>query len=165
MLLEPGGSYTNEWTTVYAAHFLLEARKAGYAVPDALLKPALNAVAAIARGRKTMDYYSWHEGKTTVRRIADKSVVYALYVLAVAGAPDRSVMDFYRGDRSLLTPDSRTMVAAAYALIGDRRAYSEMLPPSFTLEEPVRTSGEDFDSPVRANALILNPNPHEAGRS
>ncbi len=152
----PGGSYTNEWTTVYAAHFLLEARKAGYAVPDALLKPALNAVAVIARGRKTMDYYSWHEGKTTVRRIADKSTVYALYVLAAAGTPDRSVMDFYRGDRSLLTPDSRTMVAAAYALSGDRRAYTEILPGSFAPEEPVRTTGEDFDSPVRANALILN---------
>ncbi len=103
-----------------------------------------------------MDYYSWHEGKTTVRRIADKSTIYALYVLAVAGTPDRSVMDFYRGDRTLLTPDSRTMVAAAYALSGDRRAYTDMLPGSFTLEEPVRTTGEDFDSPIRANALMLN---------
>ena len=152
----PGGSSTNPWTTVYAAHFLLESRRAGYNVPEAMLRPALGAAGVIARSRKTFDYYSWQEGKTVVRRIADKSTIYALYLLAAAGMPDRAVMDFYRGDRTLLAADSRTMLAASYALSGDRRAFTEILPGAFGTEEPVRSTGEDFDSPVRANAIILN---------
>ena len=111
-----GGGPAYPWATVYATHFLTEARKAGYAVPDGLMKPALNAVAAIARERKTVDYAFYTEGKTTVRRIADKSTIYALYVLAIAGVPDRSIMDFYRGDKALLTGDTRIMLAASYAL-------------------------------------------------
>ncbi|MGA9117744.1 MAG: alpha-2-macroglobulin [Bacteroidota bacterium] len=152
----PGGSYSNPWATVYATHFLVEARKAGYAVPDAVMKPALSAVASIARSRKTEDYYSWSQGKTVVRRIADKSAVYALYVLASSAVPERALMDFYRGDKALLTLDTRSMLAAAYALAGDRRAYLELMPGKFVTEDAARTTGGDFDSPVRANAIILN---------
>ena len=152
----PGGTYTNSWGTVYATHFLVEARKAGYAVPDGALKSALNAIASTARSRQTMDYYTWDQGKTVVRRIADKSSVYALYVLALAGSPDRSLMDFYRGDQSLLTLDTRAMLAAAYALSGDRRGYSELMPDKFLLEQASRTTGGNFDSPIRSNAIILS---------
>jgi uncharacterized protein YfaS (alpha-2-macroglobulin family) len=151
-----GGGPAYPWATVYATHFLTEARKAGYAVPDGLMKPALNAVAAIARERKTVDYAFYTEGKTTVRRIADKSTIYALYVLAIAGVPDRSIMDFYRGDKALLTGDTRIMLAASYALSGDRRTYAELMPAQFAVEDPERTSGGCFDSPLRANAMILN---------
>ncbi len=152
----PGGSYGNPWATVYATHFLVEARKAGYAVPDGVLKSALGAIVAQARSRKTMDYYYWEQGKTVVRRIADKSAVYALYVLAAASAPDRALMDFYRGDQALLTLDTRAMLAAAYALSGDRRTYGELMPDKFTVEQAARTTGDDFDSPIRANAIVLN---------
>ncbi len=155
-LMWPGGTTSNPWSTVYATHFLLEARKAGYTVGDALVKPALSAVAAIGRGKKTMDYGVWRDGKVTVRRIADKSVIYALYVLSLAGAPDKNVMDFYRGDRSLLSTDSRVMLAAGYALSGDRRAFTELIPADFVVEDAARTAGADLDSPIRSNALILN---------
>ena len=152
----PGGSFSNAWTTVYATHFLVEARKAGYTVPDGMYRQALGAVQAVARGRKTADYAFWQEGRTVVRRIAEKATVYALYVLTLAGSPDRAVMDFYRGDRNLLTGDTRAMLAAACALAGDRRGFTELMPAAFAAEEPVRKTGDDFDSPVRANAIILN---------
>ncbi|HTX99292.1 MAG TPA: MG2 domain-containing protein, partial [Bacteroidota bacterium] len=152
----PGGTYTNPWGTIYATHFLVEARKAGYAVPDGVLKSALGAIASLARSRKTMDYYYWDQGKVVVRRIADKSSLYALYVLASASAADRALMDFYRGDQGLLTLDSRSMLAAAYALSGDRRTYGELMPDKFALEQSARTTGGVFDSPIRANAIILN---------
>jgi uncharacterized protein YfaS (alpha-2-macroglobulin family) len=152
----PGGSYSNPWATVYATHFLVEARKAGYSVPEPMLKRALDAIAGIARSRKTEDYYVWSQGKVAVRRIADKSALYALYVLASASAPERALMDFYRGDRGLLTLDTRALLATAYALVGDRRAYGELMPDKFSTEDAARTTGGDFDSPVRANAIILN---------
>jgi uncharacterized protein YfaS (alpha-2-macroglobulin family) len=152
----PGGGSSNNWSTVYATHFLYEARKAGYAVSDALLKPALDAVGRIARSRKTQDYYVYERQKVAVHRIADKSVIYALYVLAAAGVPDKAIMDFFRSEQYLLTTDTQYLLAGAFALSGDRQTYGELLPPQFQTEEAARTSGGSFDSPIRANAIILN---------
>ncbi len=152
----PGETTTNRWATVYATHFLLEARKAGFAVSDGVLKSALGAVAGIARSKLTEDYYAYGNNQTTVHRIADKSTVYALYVLALGGAPEKAVMDFYRGEKGLLVTDTKYLLAGAYALAGDRSAYGEILPSQFAVEEAVRESGWNFDSPIRANALMLN---------
>ena len=152
----PGGTDGNTWTTVYATHFLLEARKAGYSVPDATLKAAVNAMGQIARSRLTVDYYYYQGQKTVLVRIADKAAIYALYVQALAGSPDKALMNFYRNERSLLTSDTRYLLAGAFALSGDKRAFTELLPPEFKPELAVRTTGYCFDSPIRANALILN---------
>lgn len=152
----PGGTDENDWTTVYATHFLLEAKKGGYAVMDATLSSALGAVAKIARDRKTEDRYFWEGNKTMVRRIAAKSSLYALYVLALAGRPEQSVMSFYRNERSLLTTDTRYLLAGAYALAGDRRTYSDILPGQFAVDQATRESGGDLDSPVRSAGVMLN---------
>ena len=152
----PGGTSSNRWSTVYATHFLLEARKAGFAVSEATLKSALGAVAGIARSKLTEDYYSRGNNQITVTRIADKSTIYALYVLAIGGAPEKPVMDFYRGEKGLLTTDTKYLLAGAYALAGDRAVYGEILPSQFSIEDAVRESGWNFDSPIRANALMLN---------
>jgi uncharacterized protein YfaS (alpha-2-macroglobulin family) len=152
----PGGDYANDWSTVYATHFLVEAKKAGYAVQENVLTPALRAVASIARTKGTIDYRTVVGNRTTVTRIADKTVIYALYVLASAGQADLAVMNFYRREPSLLTTDTRSLLAGAFGLSGDRRAYTEIAPPQFQIEPASRTSGGCFDSEVRANALILN---------
>ena len=152
----PGEGTSNRWTTVYATHFLLEAKKAGFAVPEATLKAALVAVGGIARSKLTEEYYHYGNNKVIVTRIADKGTMYALYVLAVGGAPEKSVMDFYRSEKGLLTGDTRYLLAGAFAFSGERTAYNEILPPQFVTEEPERTSGGNFDSPIRANALMLN---------
>jgi uncharacterized protein YfaS (alpha-2-macroglobulin family) len=152
----PGWHEVNNWTTVYATHFLLEAKKAGYSVPEVTLKSAVNAVGQIARSKLTTDYYYYQGQKTVIRRIADKSALYALYTIALAGSPDKAIMNFYRNEKSLLTTDTQFLLAGAFALSGDRRTFTELLPPEFKTEEAVRTSGYCFDSPIRANALILN---------
>ena len=152
----PGETVSNRWATVYATHFLLEAKKAGFAVSEQVLKSALGAVAGIARSKLTQDYYYYAENRTAISRIADKSTVYALYVLALGGAPEKAVMDFYRGEKKLLVTDTKYLLAGAYALSGDRSAYNEILPPQFAVEEAARESGWNFDSPIRANALMLN---------
>ncbi len=153
----PNGGAANDWASVYATHFLLEAKKAGYAVPENTLKSALNAVAQVARTRKTVDQYWYAIGqKTTIKRIADKGMIYALYVVALGGAPDKNVMNYFRTERSLLTNDTQYLLAGAFALSGDRKSFLELLPPEFITEDIKRQSGECFDSPIRANALILN---------
>jgi uncharacterized protein YfaS (alpha-2-macroglobulin family) len=153
----PGGTEAYPWTTVYATHFLLEAKKAGYAVSDGLLAPAMNAIAVHAREKLMYDYHAYGpDGKVTVRRMADKSCIYALYVLAFGGKAEKAVMNFYRSDRSILANDSRYLLGAAFALAGDRAASIEVLPQQFVTEESRRETGHTFDSPVRSNALILS---------
>ena len=152
----PGGGYSNPWTTVYATHFLLEAKKAGYVVPEATLKNALSAVGAIARAKVTTHYYYRENNRTLVRAIADKSSVYALYVLACGNQPDLSLMNFYRTAKGLLTLDTQYLLAGAFALSGDRKSFTELLPTKYIEEDAFRTSGGCYDSPIRANALILN---------
>jgi hypothetical protein len=152
----PGGGEVIPWTSVYATHFLVEAKKAGYAVPEGVLKSALRGIVGTARSRKTEDYYYYGSNRVLVKRIADKGALYAIYVLAAAGQPDKALMDFYRNESSLLTTDTRYLLAGAYALSGDRRTYSDLLPPQFVTEEAKRTSGWNFDSPIRSNAIILN---------
>ncbi len=152
----PGGGYTNTWSTVYATHFLVEAEKAGYAVSSSVKTAALSAIRQIARQKNTEDYYWYGRGRTTVTRVADKASVYALYVLAVAGQPEKPVMDFYRTAPSLLVGDTRTLLAGAYAHSGDRAAFIQIMPASLAPEEPMRTTGRWFDSPIRAQAIILN---------
>ena len=152
----PGGDYSNSWSTVYASHFLVEAKKAGYAVPEQTLNSAFQALRKIARERTTYDYSFYDYNRITVKRIADKSAVYALYVLALAGQAEQSLMSYYRTSPSLLTTDTRYLLGGAYALIGDRKAYLEIIPPQFSTEEAARTAGYCFDSPIRSNALILN---------
>jgi uncharacterized protein YfaS (alpha-2-macroglobulin family) len=65
-------------------------------------------------------------------------------------------MDFYRNEKSLLTNDTRFLLAGAYAHANERKAFLDLLPAEFGAEQSVRESGGDFDSPTRANALILN---------
>jgi uncharacterized protein YfaS (alpha-2-macroglobulin family) len=152
----PGGNYSDSWSTVYATHFLVEAKKAGYAVPEATLNGALNFIRSTARDKELFDYHFWDANRYVVRRIADKTAIYALYVLALAGHPDIALMNFYRTSKSLLTYDTEYLLAGAFALSGDRKAYLEILPPQFVTEEAQRTAGGWYDSPIRANAIILN---------
>lgn len=151
----PEGGSANSWSTVYATHFLVEAKKAGYSVPEATLKSALNALAQIARSSATYDYVYSVQNRTSFKRIADKSVLYAIYVLAVAGQPQTNVMNFYRTAKGLLTTDTQYLLAAAFALSGDRKSYVDLMPTQFESEEAQRTTGLCYDSPIRANALIL----------
>lgn len=54
----PGGTAPNAWGTVYAIHFLLEAEKKGYLVPEGMKRNALNDLSRIARNWKPEASYS-----------------------------------------------------------------------------------------------------------
>jgi len=94
--------------------------------------------------------------KRQTRTIANKSAIYSLYVLALAGRPERSFMNYYRARPTLLAGDSRYLLAGAYALSKDWAAFNDLVPKSFTLERTDRLTGGSFDSEIRANAIMLN---------
>lgn len=53
----PGGTSSNGWGTVYATHFLLEASKKGYLVPEAMKQSVLNNLRRVARNWKPVTSY------------------------------------------------------------------------------------------------------------
>jgi len=99
---------------------------------------------ATARGRET-DLY----------RLQAK--IYALYVLSLNGSPDLSTMAYWRRYApETLSNDTRALLAAAYFYTGDRVTAREILPRSFAVTIFPRESGGNFNSAVRADAIILS---------
>jgi uncharacterized protein YfaS (alpha-2-macroglobulin family) len=141
------------WTTVYAAHFLLEAKKAGYDVDDSLLETMLSYIASRLRTKNTITYYY---NRDQQRKIAPKEVPYSLYVLALANRAQASSMNYYKASPQLLALDGRYLLSAAYAIAGDRRQAAQFLPASFSGEVSVKQTGGSFYTPVRDEAIALN---------
>jgi uncharacterized protein YfaS (alpha-2-macroglobulin family) len=141
------------WVTVYAAHFLLEARKAGFDVENSLLEPMLGY---LQTKLKTRNYITYYYNRTQTRRIAPKEVPYSLYVLALAGRPNVSAMNYYKANAGLLALDGKYLLSAAYAAAGDKKAFAAFLPQSFSGEASVQQTGGSFYSEARDEALALN---------
>jgi len=148
-----GGHDEDWWVTVYAAHFLLEARKAGFDVDNSLLETMLGYLQGKLKNRSFITYYY---NRTQSRRIAPKEVPYSLYVLALAGKPNVSSMNYYKAHPELLALDGRYLLSAAYAAAGDRRSFSAFLPASFSGEASVPQTGGSLYSEARDEALALN---------
>ena len=141
------------WSTIYAAHFLLEARKAGYDVDISLVETILGYINSRLRNRETINYYY---NRNQNKKIAPKEVAYGLYVLALAGKSNISAMNYYKANQQLLALDSRYLLSAAYAIAGDKKSFTALLPSAFSGEESVAQTGGSFYSDVRDEAIALN---------
>ncbi|MFZ1728488.1 MAG: MG2 domain-containing protein [Bacteroidota bacterium] len=152
----PGGSEHSWWGSAYAAHFLLESRKAKYRVSDQVVARLLRYLAKEAKKRETYDYVHYQGTGRTTELKAKKEIIYSLYVLAFAGKADLSTMNYYKGRDHLLTRDTKYLLAGAYALAGKWNSYHQAIPGMFQAEVPARETGGSFDSELRANAMMLN---------
>ena len=141
------------WATIYAAHFLLEAKKAGFDVDNSLIETTLAYINNRLKSRETINYYY---NRTQSKIIAPKEVAYGLYVLALAGKANVSAMNYYKSNPQLLALDSRYLLSAAYAAAGDKKSFNSLLPSSFAGEESVPQTGGSFYSDVRDEAIALN---------
>ena len=77
------------WATIYAAHFLLEAKKADFDVDNSLIETMLSYIATRLKNRELITYYY---NRNENRKIAPKEIAYGLYVLALAGRSNISTM-------------------------------------------------------------------------
>jgi uncharacterized protein YfaS (alpha-2-macroglobulin family) len=155
MSMWPGSSYSNDWANVYAIHFLVEAKKAGYDVNDKVLKSCQNYLQRQAANKGTYSYRTFANGVEKVEVKAHKQEIYALYVLALAGKADMGMMNYYRSRPHLLTGDTRYLLAGAFGHVNNWSAFSELLPGTFKAEVPERQDGGCYDSEFRANAIML----------
>lgn len=148
-----GEEKENWWSTIYAAHFLLEAQKAGFDIDISLLNSALNYINGKLRNKQLIEYYY---NRDEHKKIAPKEIAYSLYVLSLASRPNVSAMNYYKANPAVLSLDSKYLLSVAYAISGDKKRFKEMLPLSFSGEISVPQTGGSFYSPVRDEAIALN---------
>ncbi|HEU4610095.1 MAG TPA: hypothetical protein VFS31_18375, partial [Chitinophagaceae bacterium] len=148
-----GEGTENWWATIYAAHFLLEAQKAGFEVDKDMLNSMLNYINRRLQVKELIPYY--YNGNQK-KKIAPKEVAYSLFVLAMANRPNISAMNYYKANAQLLSLDAKYLLSAAYALSGDRQRFKALLPDSFSGEESEPQSGGSFYSAIRDEGVALN---------
>lgn len=131
LALWPGSGREDDWVSVYAAHFLLSARAAGYEVPAGLVDPLWKHLdaRAVAWGSQ----YKW----------AKATQAYRLYVLARAGRPNAAAMNRLR-DAGNLPTQALWQLAAAYALAGQRTIAADLVKGLDPRIEAARSLEEDY---------------------
>lgn len=136
----PGYSGSNDWSTSYAGHFLLEAKKLGYVLPIGFISNWIN--------------YQQKQAKQWRNENDDLAQAYRLYTLALAGSPDLSSMNRLR-ESSSISNDAKLRLAAAYGLVSQKNAANQLLNSS-TLNFQPRLNGQYiFESITRNRAMAL----------
>jgi alpha-2-macroglobulin len=136
----PGNSEESEWGTNYAVHFLIEARKLGYSVPDHMYTSALEGMSEAARQ---------HQGELATR-------VNRSFILALAGqAPMAEMNLLMENEREKLNNAGKWMLAAAYHLSGAANVSDQILAVSGTDNREYDPFSYNFGSRYRDDAIIL----------
>lgn len=141
----PGGDTPQAWMSLYAAHFLAEARLAGYPVDQGVLGQALSFAGETGRQADL----NTPEGLTLA--------AYALFVQAKAGRADIGAMDNLRDTRAKSLPsEARGLLGAAYAAVGNARAADTLVSGPIPAGEMPKETGGNLSSPLRDKALFLS---------
>ncbi|WP_370338247.1 alpha-2-macroglobulin [Parvularcula marina] len=123
-----GDQNARPWIGAYAADFLTRAKEQGYAVPEAAVTRALDALTPLARGQfyRSSGYDvtlpPQQYTADTSDRLQNRSTAYALYVLARNGRAERSRLRYMHDEmlEKIESPLARAHIAAGLAAIGDR---------------------------------------------
>ncbi|MDR0563213.1 MAG: alpha-2-macroglobulin [Spirochaetaceae bacterium] len=139
----PGSGEAHEWGTAYAGHFLIAARKAGYAVPQTLLKKW----ADFQRNKAV----AWAGTGSQADALTQ---AYRLYTLALSGNPDIGSMNRLR-ERANLPETAVWRLAGAYWYAGQRDAARSMIASLSQTVAAYRELAGTFGSALRDKAMIL----------
>lgn len=112
-----GGRYTDPWTEIYALHFLVEANKQGYNVPQYFLDGLLGYQANRAKQWKNNPDYK--QGETIQ--------AYRLFVLALAGKAEMGAMNRFK-ELEMNYDLTKALAAGAFALTGKTNIAQNLLP-------------------------------------
>ncbi len=139
----PGGTEVSPWGTNYAALFLVEAKKAGYAVPETMYDGVLKYLERAARNAQTEEKY------LTVR-------VNRCFVLAMAEKPPIQEMNLLlQNYYDNMTTVQRWMLITSYFKAGAWNQVSNLVDALTTEVEPYRELGNTYGSRNRDLGIIL----------
>ena len=141
----PGNSRTFEWGSVYAAHFLLNARNVGVNFPEEMLTGALNWIRQFLA---SMPMYN----STDDERDDLTTKAYAVYVLALNGERPLGWIEYLRENSDNLRQSGHIYLAGAQAII-DGRADALR---DVTAGRSSGYSGRTLESVTRNTAALLS---------
>ncbi len=157
-----GDRNASPWLGAYVTDFVLRARKAGYAVPDAAVAKALDVMVAIAKQERYLsagydaDVYESAWNNDTKDLLRSRAAAYALYLLAREGRGDIGKLRYFHDARLKAEPSplARAQVGAGLAFMGDRaRARSAF---KAALEAiGYENTGDYYQTPTRDAAAVL----------
>ncbi len=138
----PGNPEADEWGTNYAGHFMLEAEKAGYKLPDGFKENWIQYQRKLSQ--------NWNGGDNA----SALTQAYRLYLLALGGAADVGAMNRMR-QRNDLPTAAKWNLAAAYYLAGQEKV-AQQISNGLSLEVAAyqELSGT-YGSQVRDQAVLL----------
>lgn len=110
----PGQHQTDDWSSSYVGHFLLEAGKKGYVLPIGFKSTWVNYQQNMAK--------AWRAGSNT----SDLAQAYRLYTLALSGNADIASMNRLR-ETTAISNEGKFRLAATYGLIGQTKVAEEIL--------------------------------------
>ncbi|RME24137.1 MAG: hypothetical protein D6806_10090, partial [Deltaproteobacteria bacterium] len=137
------GARPDDWISSYVGHFMLEAKKAGFDVPDGVIERW--------RRYQRREAGSWTAGDHE----SSLPQAYRLYTLALARRPELAAMNRLR-EHQRLEKTSRWMLAAAYKLAGQQGAAEKLiegLDPADAPDYPY--PGPTYGSSLRDMAIAL----------
>lgn len=138
----PSGGESNPWGSCYAGHFMLEAKKAGYEIPQSLYAPWLKYQTEQAKA-----FNSSNDRDVEVQ-------AYRLYTLALSGNADIGSMNRLRQQNTSSVP-VKWLLAGAYYLSGQRSQAAELVRGLAVELERYRDTGSNWGSTTRDQALVL----------
>jgi hypothetical protein len=138
----PGSQDVCTWGTNYAGHFLIEAEKKGYSVPQSLLRDWLKYQNTKAR--------SW----TNDGPDSQLDQAYRLYTLALYGKPEEGAMNRLK-EIAKLSDVAKWQLAAAYYLDGKKTIASSLISGLQTAVKPYGYFSDTYGSDFRDESLIL----------
>ena len=137
----PSGHYSDPWAEIYALHFLVEANKQGYDVPQYFLDGLLKYQADRAKQWKKNVDSSWDE---TVQ-------AYRLFVLALADKAEMGAMNRFK-ELEMKYDLTKALAAGAFAQIGKTNIAQKLLP---NLEEGKQLSDYYYSFGSRTRDLAF----------
>jgi uncharacterized protein YfaS (alpha-2-macroglobulin family) len=147
----PGNGTPYNWGSVYAAHFLVEARKAGVDYPEEMLKGSLNWLKQFLASIPGSSAYRYRERDDFTTK------AYAVYVLALNGEKPLGWMHYLKENTNDMWPSGRIWLAGAYALVEGRAdALRELGSGSGSATLAPEALYETLDSDVRNTAQLLS---------
>ena len=141
----PGSSNYYDWASAYATHFLIEAEKHGYFIPEELKNNAISALRRSAR--------NWKVENSEFLNSEYLTQAYRLYLLSITGSPETGAMNRLR--ESNLDNTSRWLAGAAYAIAGFQDAANDIIAKTTAFNDNNSEYDLTFGSNLRNMAIKL----------
>jgi len=139
----PGEGYDSEWGTNYAGHFIIEAEKQGYALPQNMKNNWLKYQREKAK--------NWQNSRHNSDQLTQ---AYRLFVLALSGNAEAGAMNRLREETNIPV-SCKWRLAAAYTLTAQKEVALALVKDLPVVVANYRELSGSYGSPQRDQAMIL----------